>query len=721
MCDFKYISPNVECHSWVANAGDRMFCITVPELVRCGVSEDYLFNKAISGQRNGSYSCWPYHKEGGRVYFHYDGLKSDYKARINAILLGGLTPEEWDNKFGRADRLMDKFRPYLLPKASDEQFFAATAYPTSERLPREAQQKAREACTWLSFLAGLDKPTLRKLGYARIVSLIGDVTFLFKVKGIQLPTTYTKLRKKIRDYQAQGPACCIDKRGQKNKNAAKVYTEEQTAVLRTICGKGASYNSFQLADLYNMVADAKGWERISRRSVSNYLKEYALIVKAGRDGAEAFRNKYAMQIRRTAPREALSFWTLDGWTAELYYQKDVKDKNGKVIHTYQNRLTVVVVLDACCKYPVGYAIGERESVDLIKAAVKNAIDHTRDVLGDYYKPYQIQSDHYGIKSMGTIYLDAAKYFTPARVKNAKSKPVERYFRYLNTNYCQFYYGNQNWSGFGITSKKSSQPNIDVLDFNKKNFPDKEGVIAQIDWIISEERKKKGDTWLAAWRRMPEEDRLKMDREAYLLHFGQRNERTKRLEAGTFNPTVLGVERCYDTFDLDFRKNPLESWMVIYDERDLNTILVTDKTEKRRFLLEAVHMQPTALRDRRPGDFEALRRVDEFNKRTLEPHVIDTIARDAEIVGDLITQSRELEGKQAYTLLADSQGQHKAYLQHSAVIKTEEELAAEAEEKQALKVARAVFKQQKKEAQREAKEAEEAYERYLNSKPKKQHI
>ena len=421
-----------------------------------------------------------------------------------------------------------------------------------------------------------------------------------------------------------------------------------------------------------------------------------------------------MQTRRYAPTEALSFWTLDGWTTELYYQRDVKDKNGKVTHTYQNRLTTVVVLDASCNYPVGYAIGERESVDLIKAAVKNALDHTRDALGDYYKPYQIQSDHYGIKSMGTIYADAAKYFTPARVKNAKAKPVERYFKHLNTNYCQLYFGAQNWSGFGITSKKSSQPNIDVLDYNKRQFPDKAGVIRQIEWIIAEERKKKYNTWIAAWNRMPAEDRLTMDREAYLLHFGQRNERTKRLEAGTFNPTILGVERFYDTFDLDFRKNPLESWSVIYDERDLNTILVVDKTEKRRFILEAIHKQPIALRDRRPGDFEALKRVDEFNKRTLEPYVIETAAHDEETVGRLFAQTRELDGKQAYTLLSDSRGQHKAYLQHSALIKTEEELAAEVEEKQRLKAVQTAVKRQKKEARKEAKAAEAAYEEYARS-------
>lgn len=104
----------------------------------------------------------------------------------------------------------------------------------------------------------------------------------------------------------QGPSCCLDLRGQGNKNAAKVYNEEQTAVLRTICGRGASYNSQQVADMYNMIAETRGWDKISRRSALNYMNEYHLIVKAGRDGSEAFRNKLSMQIRRKRPTEAMS-------------------------------------------------------------------------------------------------------------------------------------------------------------------------------------------------------------------------------------------------------------------------------------------------------------------------------------------------------------------------------------------------------------------------------
>lgn len=716
MPEYRNIPMNAACYSKVASPGERTLCVSVPEMVRCGVSETYIVKKALPGHRETSYSCWPHHKEGKTVYLHYQGLRPNYQAIIRKVLMDNLTPEEWYNRNGRIAHIQKRLEPYAILSPADNLFFDTAKYPTGEKLSLEAQDQAREACRWLSMFLHLKrKSDVKAIGYSSVGELYDDAIFLFANKGVALPTAYCKLREKIREYEQKGPMCCIDKRGQNNKNAAKVYTEEQTALLRSICSRGASYNSQQIADLYNLVAETKGWDKISRRSALNYLNEYHLVVKAGRDGSEAFRNKISMQVRRRRPTEALSFWSLDGWTVELYYQKEVKDSKGKIIRTYQNRLTAVIVTDAHCDYPVGYAIADGESVSLIRQAVKNAIDHCHDVLGNYYRPYQIQSDHYGIKSMGTIYQDAAEYFTPARVKNAKSKPVERYFKSLNQNYCQLFFGNSNWSGFGITSKKENQPNIDVLNSIKRTFPDREGCIRQIEWIMAEERKKKQGTWLKAWQRVSESDRLIMDRETYLFHFGTRTDRTIRLQAGCLEPEIKGIKMAYDTFDLNFRNNPLQSWTVIYDDRDMNTILVTDGTEKQRFLLEAVYQQPMALRDRRPGDAEALARVDRFNKRELEPSVINTMAGDMEIVQRMFEQTPELEGKRTYTMLTDSRGQQKAYLQHSSLIKTEEDLALEMEEKLALKAAKTEIKRQRKADQTSKKEAEMAYETYLSKK------
>ena len=715
MPEYRNIPTNAACYSDVAKPEERTLCVTVPEMVQCGVSENTILY-GVKMQRKDTIHCWPHHKEGNTIYLHYSGLKANYQAMIRKVLMDDLSVEEWYNRNGRVQAIRERLLPYAYLTADDETALDAATYPTGERLSPEAREKAAEACRWLSLFTRLrTKKVVKDIGYDTVGELYDDVTFLIARQGISLPTAYVKLRKKIREYEAEGAICCVDMRGQSNKNAAKVYTEDQTALLRTICGRSASYNAQQIANFYNLVAEAKGWDTISRRSALNYLNEYHLIVEAGRNGSEAFRNKISMQPRRKRPTEALSFWSLDGWTVELYYQKDVKGPDGKITHTYTNRLTAVVVLDATCDYPVGYAIGEGESVKLIAEAVKNAIDYVHDTLGGPYRPYQIQSYHYGIKSMGTVYNDVAEYFTPARVKNAKSKPIERYFRYLNENYCQLYFGNSNWSGFGVKTRGKKQPNIDVLELRKRNFPYKEGVIQQIHWIFQQEREKKQKTWMEAWLRMPESDRLTLSRENYLLNFGMRNDRTIRIQAGCLAPTILGKQRAYDTFDLNFRKNPLQSWTVMYDERDLSTILVTNETKKERYLLNAVHEQPMALRDREGGDFEALKAIDNFNKNVLEPSVIETVNKDEETVKNLLSQTPELEGWRTVNMLTDSRGQQKAYLQHSTLIKSEEDLVAEMEDKIRLNAVKTARKHKLDEEKRAKKAAEAAYEDYALSK------
>ena len=715
MPEYRNIPTNAACYSDVAKPEERTLCVTVPEMVQCGVSENTILY-GVKMQRKDTIHCWPHHKEGNTIYLHYSGLKANYQAMIRKVLMDDLSVEEWYNRNGRVQAIRERLLPYAYLTADDETALDAATYPTGERLSPEAREKAAEACRWLSLFTRLrTKKVVKDIGYDTVGELYDDVTFLIARQGISLPTAYVKLRKKIREYEAEGAICCVDMRGQSNKNAAKVYTEDQTALLRTICGRSASYNAQQIANFYNLVAEAKGWDTISRRSALNYLNEYHLIVEAGRNGSEAFRNKISMQPRRKRPTEALSFWSLDGWTVELYYQKAVKGPAGKITHTYTNRLTAVVVLDATCDYPVGYAIGEGESVKLIAEAVKNAIDYVHDTLGGPYRPYQIQSDHYGIKSMGSVYNDVAEYFTPARVKNAKSKPIERYFRYLNENYCQLLYGNSNWSGFGVKTRGKKQPNIDVLELRKRNFPYKEGVIQQIHWIFQLEREKKRKTWMEAWLRMPEGDRLTLSRENYLLNFGIRNDRTIRMQAGCLAPTILGEQRAYDTFDLNFRKNPLQSWTVMYDERDLSTILVTNETKKERYLLNAVHEQPMALRDREGGDFEALKAIDNFNKNVLEPSVIETVNKDEETVKNLLSQTPELEGWRTVNMLTDSRGQQKAYLQHSTLIKSEEDLVAEMEDKIRLNAVKTARKHKLDEEKRAKKAAEAAYEDYALSK------
>ena len=85
------------------------------------------------------------------------------------------------------------------------------------------------------------------------------------------------------------------------------------------------------------------------------------------------------------------------------------------------------------------------------------------------------------------------------------------------------------------------------------------------------------------------------------------------------PTLLGVKRAYDCFDIRFRERPRENWRLKYDPDDLSQILAVSEDGTRRFLLEEKYVQPMALADRKDGDYLQLEKVRRFNE-DLETHI-----------------------------------------------------------------------------------------------------
>lgn len=100
---------------------------------------------------------------------------------------------------------------------------------------------------------------------------------------------------------------------------------------------------------------------------------------------------------------------------------------------------------------------------------------------------------------------------------------------------------------------------------------------------------------------------------------------------------------------------------------------------------------------------------------LEPAVVGQVKWAEEQVERIFMQTPELEAFRAANLLPDSNGQHKAYLQHSAVIKSEEDLVAEMDDKLGLNRTKAADRQREKELKASRKQAEKAYEEYALSK------
>jgi hypothetical protein len=491
-------------------------------------------------------------------------------------------------------------------------------------------------------------------------------------KNTDLTGNERNIRRKLATYKTEGYEGLISGRWG-NKSASKIgkgdtgydadLAKKQTAAIRKLLSSHKNLDNVQIANLANILFERNNWQTISPATIYNYRQQFAHITTAGRRGLREHRSTKSMQVHRDAPTYPLSMVTIDGWTAELLYQERVTDSKGNTHVDYNKRLVVVVVLDPFTKYPIGYAIGERENTELIRQANRNALAHIAELFGSPYRPWQVQSDRYGIKQLTPFYQAMAHMFTPAAVGNAKSKVIEPYFKYLNKTYCQL---DDFWSGFGIQSKKNSQPNTEFLDKIKHQMPDKDAVYGKIERIILKERAKKQAVYVAKWAEVSDEDRCNLNFEQYLQVFGRQTLKPKAQEADGFTPTINGITYCYDTFDPQFRALAHLKWHTFYDEADMSRVVAVSEDKKYRFLLERPVFVPMAIRDQNERHFDFRNRVKEFNSAQ-EQNIIATYAEDSEIMRELIENtplSLDDHEEAALKLMFTNKGQQKEGLQNA---------------------------------------------------------
>lgn len=522
-------------------------------------------------------------------------------------------------------------------------------------------------------------------------SLSNDVNAFREVEH-NLPATRDGLRRKATKYQKEGYKSLISGKLQ-NSNAKKVAEKEQMALLDELLAKHTNLDNELIASLYNVVAEKMNWPEITAMTVSNRNKVSQLVTHAGRNGVRSLTDNKLMQVKRKRPSSSMLYWTLDGWDVELLYQDTAVDKKGNKTTTYHNRLTVVAVLDPLNNYPIGYAIGTHETPELIKRALQNAICHSKELFGDYYMPYQLQSDRYSIKALTPLYNSLTKHFTPAKARNSKTKVIEPYFNIINQKYCKLM---DNWSGHNTNSGSKNQPNDEWLNKIKKQFPDYAGVVRQIESIIYSERKKKGDKFAQNWLNTSEEFKQIMTLEAYLLSFGSTTGQTNKLRGEGLVLTIDGQKHWFDSFNINFRHKSHLDWVIHFDRNNLGEVLAVSKDGSERFILEQKYIQPMALADRVEGDSEELKRISDFNKEAVTM-ITEKRAENARNLEGLF-QNPQLNDTLAKLLLTDSLGQHKNH-------KSAERIAAN---KQALRI-------EAKETKKQAKTFLQQQEEYYASK------
>lgn len=487
--------------------------------------------------------------------------------------------------------------------------------------------------------------------------------------GHKLPSTDRRLKDKLESFLKDGYQSLISEKFL-SKNAAKVIDKQQEAFLRSLLRDHRNLDNEQIARLYEHTAQVTGWKCLSASTIANYRAKWKLYTYGGNNGEKAFDNYVGMTVKRSAPSAPLLYWTLDGWDAELYYQKT--DSKGT---TYHNRLTVVVVLDPSIKYPIGYAIGRAENTDLIKEALRNAVLHTEELFGAKHKVLQIQSDNYGKKTMLPIYEALSNQYTPTKVGNAKAKVIEPWFGYFNKKYCQLM---PNWSGHGV--KASKQPNAEYLNKIKNSFPDEFGATQQLVALIEREREELRAKYLQAYEEMPVDAKKLITETEFLLHFGNDTGYLNSRSHSGIAPKIQGIRYYYDSFDLNFRKYDHLSWKIKFNPDDLSQVLAYNEENQLSFLLQQKHEQPMALYDRKDGDSEKLLEIRSFNKNIKE-EILEVQDEDHKTVQTLFTDFKELDNSLAKALLTDSRGQHKDRKNAKKLIQNSQKLVEKQEAKE----------------------------------------
>ncbi len=623
------------------------------------------FRKA--NERNGEYWQMMYNPRDQRFpMVKFEDMRTSFKDKINAFYGGNVY-----DYFAR-----QPIERLFVPDPKAEQWYMEYRYANNLTLPPDVQQRYRRAAEVLNgCIKAIETKRFIKdeLGLKHVDSFWNHVLDIIKAKNICLPSSYGNLVSKpdsaIKQYKEFSYASLIHK-NYGNKSAAKIGKTEdgysierenqQVAIIRKIARLHMNLDNVQIADTANAFFEKNNWETISPATVANLVAKHMPNVIAGKRGQKVYNNTVSMQVSRQRPQFPSYYWTMDGWTVELLYKDGSK---------YDNRLTIVVVLDVMNNYPVGYAIGDRENTDLIRMALRNAIIHMQDMFGATYRPWQLQSDRYGLKNLTPFYESVSHLYTPAAVGNAKSKVIEPYFNYINKTYCQKHF---NWSGFNITSRKDHQPNIEKINEIKKALPDKAGLIDQINSFMTRERMSKVEDYKKQWDLMPLEDQVTLSPEDCLVVFGKAHTELNSITGLGLITTINGTKKIFDSFDPAFRALQFVTrFQVIYDPEDFSQALAITEDGKQRFMVHNKMKVGMGFKNTTPEQLEYHAKINAFNKERKE-EIIQTYLTDDSIVAELLDSTPlNLNNDQEAALklmLTDKYGQQKEGIQDAKGLK-----------------------------------------------------
>ncbi|MEB0299585.1 hypothetical protein [Mucilaginibacter sp. 5C4] len=558
---------------------DNILYLEVPELEACGVPRRTILSwdaiKDPSDKR--------------KTLIQYEDLKSKYQDMI--IKRFGDPYTYYHNQI---------IKQYLRTDTKAMDYF--TAYRKDAiALPNDTIKEYVTCANWLNLLIELDNnwsKCKKVLCMDKKPELYDAIARIFEADVIKLPKVYVPLKRKIAEYKDLGYECIVSGKWG-NTNSKKVKDELNNALLIEMISHPAQYSDLFIAEKYNLVAVQAGFKTITAVTVGNYRHNNAVEIDGYRYGKDVWYNKAGKVINRKRSTAPLLLINSDDNELDVFFQQVKTNKKGHDVAYHYYRPTLYIVIDAFNDYILGYAIGDTNTKDLIKAAYLNAANHVKELTGGRYFWHQIQTDRWGIdreaKNDFSQWFSNQAEFSPTQLGNSRGKVIEQTFRGNWSSKLRELFPN-NYSGPNVTAK--TKISRDWLESNKKSFPTVDQAADLVANFINELRnmpdKTTGTTkqqqWLNAFGAMQENKKRIISDEQHLMLLGYDhvNQHTGQLELNTLTnkgltPILQERKRIYEAPKELYLKTLGTTCKIKYDPYDLRGVLAISADEKTRLM------------------------------------------------------------------------------------------------------------------------------------------
>lgn len=400
-----------------------------------------------------------------RVY-PYASFPADWKKQITEKLTDGQEPLAWARSreqfavlrqflpaVPKAD--VATLRGYRIERETADLNTGEVLTKQLSGLPEDKIKAYGQACRWLALLSDAKwkkKAEREKVSpaLAAMPDFIGACIVLFTEDEVKLPTNYSKLMAKLRDYKAEGAACLISK-ALGNTTTLKVREEQLEYLIKLYSDKRKP--TFELVTgWYNEAAvrraslGLEAWPEITAGTTKNHLllPDVQPVWYMARHGYDAWKARYEYTMLAYRPSMRDAQWVIDGTKVNKRY-RTAKGVSAK--------LKMIVVMDVATELFLGWSFAETEDWREVAKAVRLAHKRAGGV-----RPYQFLYDNDGSNKL--FFKGAAGLHYPAMPYNGQSKTIEGAFKRLQMGIMR---ADVNHTGQNIKARSlNSQENTDGL-------------------------------------------------------------------------------------------------------------------------------------------------------------------------------------------------------------------------------------------------------------------